>query len=45
MYEIKIEVDMLKTIWKANKDTSKLRIIVDKEWNIFSSYPIDKFSF
>lgn len=39
-----IELDMGRIIWKANKDTSKLRIIVDKEWNIFSAYPIDIFS-
>jgi len=39
---IKIEVDMWKIIWEANKKTSKLRIIVDYEWNIISSYPIDK---
>ena len=39
---LRIEVDMWKIIWKANKQTSKLRIIVDYEWNIVSSYPIDK---
>ncbi len=43
---IKIEVDMWKIIWQSNKkDTQFLRIIVDYNGNVISSYPIDKFSF
>ena len=38
---IKIEVDMWKIVWQSNKkDTKFLRIIVDYEGNVISSYPI-----
>ena len=41
---IKVEVDMWRTIGVANRETSKLRIIVDYDGNVVSSYPIDNFS-
>lgn len=34
---------MWRVIWKANKDTNKLRIIVDYDWNVITGYPIDNF--
>jgi len=38
---LKIELDMWKIIWQSNKkDTQFLRIIVDYDWNVISSYPI-----